>query len=280
LAIQNVWIIDSSSGICIYDWYLNPEESIIDEQLVSGLLIAFKNFSSEAGLVDISAIEGLDKKLAYQAIDKYIIAAICHGNDYEPLVDETLHKILSRFRKRFAELLDNDMTTDVSPFREFDDELYSMIEGRNANRGPITIFVGSLSSLFIIGVVAIIAVATLPNLAAILPFTYQIVFFLELLISIFIGGLVGGLVAGERRIAIIASAASIVPVIIALLILLIPGWGTVTNKLFYSLLYIVIFEAICILGGLLGGYLRERRYFFPVLTIEEQQTETENIIPL
>ena len=33
LAIENIWIIDSSSGICIFDWYARPRDKNIDEQL-------------------------------------------------------------------------------------------------------------------------------------------------------------------------------------------------------------------------------------------------------
>ena len=138
LAIENIWIIDSLSGICIFDWYSQQRDKRIDEQLVSGLLLAFKNFSSEAGLVDISAIEGIDKKLAYQADERFIIAGICHSRDYEKLIDDTLLDLLTKFRKKYSDLIEDGMTTDVSPFRTFDEDIINRLEGTTASRNVIS----------------------------------------------------------------------------------------------------------------------------------------------
>ncbi len=153
MAIENVWIIDSSSGICIYDWYARQQDKNIDEQLVSGLLIAFKNFSSEAGLVDISAIEGIDKKLAYKTDEQFIIAGVCHTKDYEALVDRTFLGLLKQFREKYKDLLDSGMTTDVSPFRTFDEEVKEALIDVSSSRNIITIVSGVITSLFIAGLI-------------------------------------------------------------------------------------------------------------------------------
>ena len=169
MAIENIWIIDSNSGICIFDWYTESKEKTIDEQLVSGLLLAFRSFSSEAGLVDISAIEGLDKKLAYKSDERFIIAAICHLNDFEPLVNKTLLGFLSDFRKKYKDLIDDDATTDVSPFRTFSEDIESKLEGTTATRSWVSLSVGSIITLMLVGAVFAIYAIILPRLAPFLP---------------------------------------------------------------------------------------------------------------
>ncbi|NHJ31378.1 MAG: hypothetical protein FK732_00805, partial [Asgard group archaeon] len=151
MAIENIWIIDSRSGICIFDWCTEHKEKTIDEQLVSGLLLAFKSFSSEAGLVDINAIEGIDKKLAYQADDRFIIASICHSKDYEPLINRTLQGLLADFRKKYKHLIDENSTTDVSPFRAFTEDLEAKLEGTTAIRNIVSLIVGAIVMTALVG---------------------------------------------------------------------------------------------------------------------------------
>lgn len=267
MAIENIWIIDSNSGICIYDWCTEDKEKTIDEQLVSGLLVAFKNFSSEAGLVDISAIEGIDRKLAYKSVDKYIIASICHGKDYEPLVNEMLLKILKAFMKKYKDLLEN--STDVSPYRTFDEDMINILEGTTAARNFLSTFIGAVAAIAIVGVLFLIGFTTLSKVNAAVGYDIgSVILFIEILVGVFIGGLVSGIIAGERRIAMISSSITVLPVIGILMGLQIGGWPGTVAKIFYSLLYILIFMALSILGGIIGGYIKERRFLFPELDFE------------
>jgi len=267
LAIENVWIIDSNSGICIYDWCSENKEKTIDEQLVSGLLVAFKNFSSEAGLVDISAIEGIDRKLAYQSKGKYIIASICHRKDYEPLVEEMLQKILKSFIKKYKELLEH--STDVSPYRTFDEDLTKTLEGTIAARNVLSTIIGAIAAIAIVAVLFLIGFTTLSRVQAAVGYEIaSLILFLEILAGVFIGGIISGVIAGERRIAMISSSLTALPVIGTLIGLQISSWDGVIEKIFYSLLYIMIFLAISILGGIIGGYIKERRFLFPELDFE------------
>jgi len=270
LAIENLWIIDSNSGICIYDWYHHTKEKTIDEQLVSGLLIAFRNFSSEAGLVDISAIEGLDRKLAYKADDRFIIAAICHSKDYEPLINKTLLDILKMFRKKYRDIL-KDSTTDVSPFRTFDEDLVARLEGKTYARTVISTSVGVISSMVIIAAFFVGYYFFINKLITILPPEKggYIVGLIIILVGFIVGGFVGGLIAGERRFGIIASLISVLPVFSLFIAFFSSDWTDLTKLIFYSLLYFLLFSIMALLGGLLGGYLKERRFLYPMLIDEE-----------
>jgi len=265
LAIENIWIIDSNSGICIYDWCSEHKEKTIDEQLVSGLLVAFKNFSSEAGLVDISAIEGIDRKLAYKSQDNYLIASICHGKDYEPLVNETLLKILKSFLKKYSDILDS---TDVSPYRTFDEDMVKLLDGTTAARNFLSTIIGAIAAVSIIAVLFLVGFTTIGKVnAALGDDVGPIILLIEILVGVFIGGLVSGVIAGERRIAMISSGITAIPVIGILIGLQVSKWieTGITSVVFNSLLYFLIFCAISILGGIIGGYIKERRFLFPEL---------------
>ncbi|MBD3192359.1 MAG: hypothetical protein GF308_17100 [Candidatus Heimdallarchaeota archaeon] len=278
MAIQTIWIIDSYSGVCLYDWYSKSDEQKIDEQLVSGLLMAFRSFSSEAGLVDISEIEGIDKKLAYQASDRYIIASICHAEDYELLVEQTLLAILQAFIQKYKDILAED-SPDVTPFRTFNPTVTKMLKGTTAKRSPLTTTVGAISSMFLVAIVFTVAFLTLgPLNNALDNDSASIIMFVELLIGMFLGGLIGGIVAGDRRRGIIASVSSVIPVLILLIILMQSSWTSLSDKVFYPLLYLVVFGSVIALGGVLGGYLKERRFFYAGDVEEEEEEEEENSI--
>ncbi|MFW9924978.1 MAG: hypothetical protein ACFFDW_17005 [Candidatus Thorarchaeota archaeon] len=277
MAVENIWIIDSMSGICIFDWYLNIKRKTIDEQLVSGLLIAFKNFSSEAGLVDISAIEGLDKKLAYKSDDRFIIAGICHSKDYEPLINRTLLDLLERFRKKYKDLLDDGMTTDVSPFRTFDDDIAEALEGTTSARNVVTTLTGIIASLLIAALVFVgyfFLITPIQNITSIA--IGDIIGLVYLLVGMLVGGFIAGLVAGERKFGIIAGSISIIPIIGLMVGFFFNSWGDLTSIIFRALLYLILFGALASLGGLFGGYLKESKFFVPPADELLEDLEDEN----
>ncbi|NHJ38829.1 MAG: hypothetical protein FK731_02270 [Asgard group archaeon] len=266
MAIENVWIIDSSSGICIYDWCHETKEKTIDEQLVSGLLLAFKNFSSEAGLVDISAIEGIDRKLAYQSDDRFIIASICHTNDYEPLINKTLQGFLREFRKKYKSHLEEDSSSDVSPYRTFDENIETKLEGSTTPRTWISLLVGSIVGMFVIGAVFLAFALTRETISNVLPETGDIVGLIILLIGFIIGGFVGGLLAGDRKYGMIASFILVIIIFALFVAFFSVAWETIEQRIFYPLVYLLTFTILSLSGGYTGGFLRERRSFYPMTT--------------
>lgn len=274
MAIENIWIIDSNSGICIYDWCTEFKEKTIDEQLVSGLLLAFRSFSSEAGLVDISAIEGIDRKLAYQADDRFIIASICHSNDYEPLVNKTLQGLLADFRKKYKDLIDEDSTTDVSPFRTFHEDLETKLEGTTATRNITSLLVGGIISMMLVGVVFVIFFFIDPLIRAQLPQSGAVLSLIILFIGYLMSGFIGGLIAGDRRFGIYSGIFATIPITAVFIYFLSPTWLgiNVATLIINSLLYFILFLLLITVGGIVGGYRREQRYLYP-LDIEEEYEE-------
>jgi len=274
LAIENIWIIDSNSGICIYDWCTEFKEKTIDEQLVSGLLLAFRSFSSEAGLVDISAIEGIDRKLAYQADDRFIIASICHTNDYEQLVNKTLQGLLADFRKKYKHLIDEDSTTDVSPFRTFHEDLELKLEGTTATRSSVSLVVGAIITMMLVGVVYVIFFFVNPYILAQLPESGAVLSLIILFIGYFASGFIGGLVAGDRRFGIYSGIIASIPITAIFIYFFSSSWMdiNIATMIINSLLYFILFILLITAGGIVGGYRKEQRYLYP-FDIEEEYEE-------
>jgi len=274
LTIENIWIIDSNSGICIYDWCTEFKEKTIDEQLVSGLLLAFRSFSSEAGLVDISAIEGIDRKLAYQADDRFIIASICHSNDYEPLVNKTLQGLLADFRKKYKHLIDEDSTTDVSPFRTFHEDLESKLEGTIATRSTISLIAGGIITMMLVGVIYVIYFFTNGKIDALFPKSGDVLSLIIIFIGYFASGAIGGLIAGDRRFGIFSGIFASIPVTGLFIAFLYQEWilTNVAAVVINSILYFILFLLLITAGGLVGGYRREQKYLYP-LNIDEELDE-------
>jgi len=274
LAIENIWIIDSNSGICIYDWCTEFKEKTIDEQLVSGLLLAFRSFSSEAGLVDISAIEGIDRKLAYQADDRFIIASICHSNDYEPLVNKTLQGLLADFRKKYKHLIDEDSTTDVSPFRTFHEDLESKLEGTTATRNTTSLIAGAIITMMLVGIIYVIFFFVNPLILLQLPKSGAVLSLIIIFIGYFTSGFIGGLIAGDRRFGIYTGIFASIPVTALFIGFLYKTWfaTNIATVIINSLLYFILFILLITAGGLVGGYRKEQRYLYP-LHIDEEYDE-------
>lgn len=264
MAVENVWIIDSLSGICIYDWCHETKDKTIDEQLVSGLLLAFKNFSSEAGLVDISAIEGIDRKLAYQSDDRFIIASICHSKDYEPLINKTLQGLLKDFRKKYKKHLE-DSSSDVSPFRTFDEDLETKLEGSSSSRTWISLCVGAIIGMLTIGVF-FIAYYFIINISSL---TYSTeIGFIALLVGYILAGMVSGIIAGDRRFGLISAFLTVLPIFPLVVVFTSIAWTdpSIIDYIYYSLLYFMLFVIFSMMGGLIGGFIKERKFFYPMIS--------------
>ncbi|NHJ86345.1 MAG: MFS transporter [Asgard group archaeon] len=278
MAIENIWIIDGNSGICIYDWCHESKVKTIDEQLVSGLLLAFRNFSSEAGLVDISAIEGIDRKLAYKSDDRFIIASICHSKDFEPLVNKTLFSLLEAFKKKYKKILDTGSMTDVSPFRTFDEDIEESLEETTAARNVTTTLVGAITGMVIIGIVFVTYAFTNEKIINSIPSGGPIVGLMMLLIGFILSGFFGGLIAGNRRLGMYTSIVFIIPVFALFMAFYSQDWLSqdITIMIFYSLLYFLLFSIFSLSGSLLGGYVKELKYLYPVTELTEAELQIKN----
>jgi hypothetical protein len=95
--IQAIWII-TETGQCIFSHKYAVLD--IDDQLISGLLVAFDAFSSESGIGGIQQIAGEDNQFVYGSSGKLLVAAIADKRDNGDLVEKLMRKIANIFQEK------------------------------------------------------------------------------------------------------------------------------------------------------------------------------------
>ena len=79
----------------------------------------------------------------------------------------------------------------------------------------------------------------------------------------------------------ISSFISVIPVITLLIAFFYESWltfGGPYTVIFYSLLYFLLFTIMALSGGLLGGYIKERRLLYPMTEpLEDEVARSEEL---
>ena len=262
--IQAIWII-TDTGQCIFSHkYIELE---IDDQLISGLLIAFDAFSSESGIGGIQQIGGKDNQFVYGPSKKLLVAALADKRDNATLVERLMVKIADLFQEKYAVHLHDVSFVDLNIFNGFESEIDQILKPKVYNRGVGSTFFATMVSLALTAGVFLLLFNILD----------EAVF---LVFLAFIPGLfLGGLIAGKNTYGLISSIITVSPIIVYYAYSLIKTfWGTdaLLNVVFDFFLMAVTYITIAMLCGIGGGSIIDNRRLFP-LTEELGQTA---IIPL
>ncbi|MHA1269628.1 MAG: hypothetical protein ACTSPY_07545 [Candidatus Helarchaeota archaeon] len=139
-------IIINAGGICIYN--KNFTTSKIDEQLLSGFLIAVSNFSKEIMREgELQKIDAKDQKIvAYE--DKELgltIAAITGALDHDSLLLKVLKKILIEFDQKYHDVLDDPKISSYN--KKFDSIAKDIVNQYVSRRSGINIFFGLITGI-------------------------------------------------------------------------------------------------------------------------------------
>jgi hypothetical protein len=91
---KNIWIINAL-GLCIYHRNFSGEESV-DEQLMSGLLVALRQYSEEALKLSLYTLGGKERKLVitYGTKSKVLGAVECDQEDSPDLVERIIRRLI------------------------------------------------------------------------------------------------------------------------------------------------------------------------------------------
>ncbi|MHA1264734.1 MAG: hypothetical protein ACTSRS_05785 [Candidatus Helarchaeota archaeon] len=130
--IHNLYII-SEGGIAIYTKHF--VKSQLDEQLISGFLLAVGNFAKEAvgsGLKKIEMETGEQLFVYYDLSTKLTAAAITGPQDHPKLVGDLLPEILASFTKQFGKKIDSPFIVEESP--KFDPYIESFLADKTRKR--------------------------------------------------------------------------------------------------------------------------------------------------
>lgn len=258
--IQAIWII-TDTGQCIFSHKYSELE--IDDQLISGLLIAFDAFSSESGIGGVQQIGGKDNQFVYGPSKKLLVAALADKRDNAALVEKLMVKIADLFQEKYASYLQDVSFVDLNVFKGFEDEIDQILKRKVYNRGVGSTFFATFVSLALAAGVFLLLFNILD----------EAVF---LVFLAFIPGLfLGALIAGKNTYGLISSIITVSPIIVYYSYSLIKEfWGTdaMLNVVFDIFLMAVTYLTIAMLCGIGGGSIIDNRRLFPLAKQPEQLT--------
>lgn len=251
--IQAIWIITETGQSIFSHKYVQLD---IDDQLISGLLVAFDAFSSESGIGGIQQITGEDNQFVYGSSGKLLVAAIADNRDNGVFVEKLMRKIANIFQEKYANYLHDTSFVDLNVFNGFEEEIDNILLNKIYNRGAVsTLFATFVSLALAVGVFIL-----LYNIIVQAAFLV----FLAFIPALFIGALI----AGRNSYGLISSGITILPVIgyIAYSMIvngLADGFDIkeIINSVF---LMAVTYITIALLCGILGGGIIDRRRLFPL----------------
>ena len=249
--ITSLYIIHET-GPCLFKReYLKNVE--IDEQLISGFLMAVSSFAQEAfvdGLQRIQLASG--RRLIYGYNKEYgVLAAALSDNDDHPiLVEKILDSIVNKFIERYGDSL--------RPFKgavEFDD-FKEVVDEEILKRVRVRDKVSYVSSIISSSMIAILEAVFMSTMRPMFPglMSSALVAFLAAAVPSFFGGFIGG----NRKIGVISGFAGTLPFLI--IILISPFLGGFDQFIFY----VQTLVPMALIMGALSGYLVERTRLYPL----------------
>ena len=160
--IYNLYII-SEGGIAIYS--KNFAKSTMDEQLISGFLIAIGNFAKEAvgsGLKKIEMQSGEQLFVYFDETLKLSAAAIAGAADYPKLISNMLQKILKQYSEMFVGKINDPTILEEAP--KFDPVVSKLLEDNTAKRDKKRFILGLVLGAFLLGGLFLLLTPHLLNL--------------------------------------------------------------------------------------------------------------------
>ena len=271
--INAIFIIGASGGCVFYHEYKKLGGGL-DQDLVSGFLIALQNFARETfgeaqepQKLDLAG----DLRLVYSLNKETQLLGACVADavDHPKLVQKLIDQILAEFVKQFKHKLDKSY--EVTQFAEFEDFVDKLILGKITKRGPLSCFIGILITSLI---VPAILVPLLILLLKIYPDFVENQFALSSFLFV-IGGLpqiLAGYISGNKKLAAIASLIlSLVIIPVGILGLLLPTLVALTSGtqigltglvLYLTFMPLILPENIAL--AWYGGYRREIKRLNPL----------------
>ncbi|MFX1293641.1 MAG: hypothetical protein ACFFD2_02095 [Promethearchaeota archaeon] len=290
--IHNLYII-SESGIAIYSNYF--VESILDEQLISGFLLAISNFATEAvgsGLKKIELQTGEQLHVYYDNSKHLTAAALTNAQDHSKLVLKILKKTLDKFYASFKHQL--TIPEGIGDTSEFDNKLIQFLYDNTAKRDNKRFLLGLIFGILLLTLLYFVFWENFLE-ALINYFTRMVALFsapppspdiyiailwifgifvlaieVNLIICFIPSAFLGGYIAGSRNkgklLGLIFFLFTIPEVLIIMIIF--AQNDIVTTAGFLYLFMLVIYIPLILITSItlsyLGGYLRDRRKLYPI----------------
>jgi hypothetical protein len=265
----NALFIISAAGGCIFYHEYKKSGIRLDQDLVSGFLVALQNFAKETfgfeqtpQKLDLAA--GVRLVYSFHKEAELLGAAVADSIDHPKLVQKLLDQILAEFVTLFKHKLDK--VHETSQFSEFVNYVNLTIQSKITKRGIGSCLLGILIASILIPAILIPIIYFLERLKIDVA---KNLFYLSSLLFI-AGGLpqiLAGYIAGNKKLAVIASlvlSLGIIPIIILgfLLGIFIEGVGTEGILIYTVFMPLILPENIAL--SYFGGYRREIQRLNPL----------------
>ena len=282
----------SEDGTCLYTY--RTRETMVDEQLISGFLLAVKNIAKEAFLDKLQRLEMGINQLVYgykeaEGVQLYA-ALISDARDNPDLLGEILEELLTKFVTQYKDEIDKFLKKRIvsKTLKKFDDVIEESVEGRLRRfdilkpRNEKTFVLGIAISLilFNIGFGIAFLLQDLFDIKDTAPQALAVWIFIA---CFFIPGSTAGAVTGDGRHGIRAAIIAIILGVISLSIIFRDqlselgeglGFSGQAAALGLALALLFLSPAYGLLGYFAGSYV-ERRSLYPLLEVEEYEEKEE-----
>ncbi|MHA1131215.1 MAG: hypothetical protein ACTSQI_05875 [Candidatus Helarchaeota archaeon] len=278
--IHNLYII-SEGGIALYSKSFVKSE--LDEQLISGFLLAVGNFAKEtvgSGLKKIEMETGEQLHVYYNPSLKLTAAAIAAAEDYPGLISKILQEILNLFYSTFKKDIKSIHLVEQTP--NFDPIVMNLLERNTAKRDKKRFILGLILGAVLLGCFfpifrPLLLSATINfynsihalmnplgtiHVFGIYSLTLEVFLILSFIPSSFLTGYIVGSRKKGKWIGIVFFFFMLG---LSIIFLLIPSQRQIGALYsFILIIYIPLVLVTSIVLGYLGGLLRDRRKLYSI----------------
>ncbi len=255
--ILNLYVIHES-GVCIFKREYTKETEI-DEQLISGFLMAVRSFAQQTfldGLQRVQLASGRTLVYGYNKEYGILAAALADKKDNPLLVERIVNQIVDLFINKYRSFL-KPLNPNVDLYEDFKKDLDKFIVKKIRSRDALTISAAIIMALLISITVTYLTVSYLSYLAA--P--------IQLFIPVAVASAIGGYMGGNLKIGILSGLVSTLPILLLLSTALV-GLTTITLTIedFIFVTQTLIGPAVII--GAASGYFVDLTRLYPLETLK------------
>jgi hypothetical protein len=280
--IENLFIV-TDTGICIFAYHAVARLQL-DENLVSGFLSAITQFSQETFHESVLQKVEITKKkkiVVYNpARDEALedqaklgtgirMYAVVNFYDHDRLIKAHLKTIFTQFHEKFRDELTRAHMNESSLFDSFSDDLHKLLEGKTYPRTLKQARLGFFVACVSIATPIVLMILFGPDFRIVeaegLKYS-QVINYIILVggiaaLVIFSSGLIGGYVAGSRKLAV---QMGIKLTVIAFILIIFASFRQGFTFFGIAVVLLVYLGLIGVVGCYAGGLLRDLKFLYPV----------------
>lgn len=123
----NELFVLNTGGQVIYSWHHDEQEEESKDDLVGGFLSALNSFATMERGEDIKSLKLKETQIIFERLEELeqhlTFVATTKSEELIELIHSIVHKIMDTFTAKYEERLDRPFDGDITPFKEFDENI-------------------------------------------------------------------------------------------------------------------------------------------------------------